>query len=61
MSEQAENDQQSVRLLTNAELNEITGDDVAYWLSNPFMDRERLGEKVRWWITVAAQADGGGA
>lgn len=42
-------------MLSLDEVNEVVGDDVTYWINNPFMDREALTEKVRWWITQAAR------
>lgn len=40
-------------MLTIEEIEALTGDDVTYWITNPFVDRESLVEKVRWWVTVA--------
>ena len=42
--------------LTQAEVDALTGDDVAYWLSNPFMTPDLLVEKVRWWVSRAHEA-----
>lgn len=43
--------------------SELVGDDITYWLENPFMSPDLIAEKVRWWITkavaaVSARADG---
>jgi hypothetical protein len=43
-------------ILTPAEVSELVGDDVAYWMQNPFMDRDALTAKVCWWITLATKA-----
>lgn len=48
--------------LTLAEASEIVGDDIAYWLNNPFLDREAVAEKVCFWVAqarVTSLADGG--
>jgi hypothetical protein len=45
----AEND----AALTLDQASEIVGDDIAYWLNNPFMDREAIAQKVCWWIARA--------
>ena len=42
--------------LTIAEANELVGDDIAYWLGNPFMTPELLAEKVCWWLATAREA-----
>lgn len=41
--------------LTEDEANALVGDEIAYWLGNPFMDRELLAAKVRWWLSIAAR------
>jgi hypothetical protein len=40
--------------LTIAEANEFVGDDIAYWLGNPFMSPDLLAAKVCHWLTIAA-------
>jgi hypothetical protein len=42
--------------LTAAEVNALTGDDIAYWINNPFVTNDMLVEKVRYWITTALRA-----
>ncbi len=42
--------------LTLAEASDLVGDDIAYWLNNPFVDREAIAQKVCWWIARAAQS-----
>lgn len=44
------------QMLSTEEVNTLTGDDITYWLSNPFMTPDLLAEKVRWWVTTATQA-----
>jgi hypothetical protein len=39
--------------LTLDQASEIVGDDIAYWLNNPFMDREAIAQKVCYWISQA--------
>lgn len=39
--------------LTVEQASELVCDDIAYWLSNPFMTPDMLAEKVAWWITRA--------
>lgn len=39
--------------LTVEQASELVGDDIAYWLSNPFMTPDMLAEKVAWWVTRA--------
>ena len=39
--------------LTVEEASELVGDDIAYWLANPFMTPDMLAEKAAWWISRA--------
>jgi hypothetical protein len=39
--------------LTIEQASDLVGDDIAYWLNNPFMDRDAIASKVCWWITKA--------
>jgi len=39
--------------LTVEQASKLVGDDIAYWLGNPFMDRDAITAKVCWWITQA--------
>ena len=32
----------------------LVGDDIAYWINNPFLPPELLAEKVRHWISTTA-------
>ena len=41
--------------LTLAEASALVGDDIGYWLSNPFMDADAIAQKVCWWITRAQE------
>lgn len=41
-------------LLTLEEASDLVGDDIAYWLRNPFMDPASIEAKVCWWIARAA-------
>ena len=43
--------------LTPAEASAIVGDDIEYWLGNPFMTPALLAEKAAWWV-AAARAEG---
>jgi hypothetical protein len=43
-------------MLTLDEIEALIGDDVGYWMHNPFVDRDMLTEKVRWWVTRAVEA-----
>lgn len=45
-----------VRGLSIEEIDEITGDDVRYWLGNDFMSPDLLAEKVRSWISAVVAA-----
>jgi hypothetical protein len=40
--------------MTLDEASDLVGDDIAYWLNNPFMDRAAIAAKVCWWIERAA-------
>ena len=42
------------KILTVDQVNEITGDDITYWLGNPFLTPDMLIAKVCWWMTQAA-------
>lgn len=44
--------------LTIDQASDLVGDDIAYWLNNPFMDRESIAAKVCWWISRAAAKGG---
>jgi hypothetical protein len=39
-----------------AKAGDLVGDDIAYWLGNPFVTPDLLGDKVCWWIERARQA-----
>jgi hypothetical protein len=41
--------------MTLDEASALVGDDIGYWLSNPFLDRAAVEAKVCWWIERAAQ------
>lgn len=43
-------------VMTPAEVSVLVGDDIDYWLGNPFMAPELLAEKVAWWVTRALAA-----
>ncbi len=47
--------------LTLDEVSALVGDDVAYWLSNPFLPPDAVAKKVCWWITRAVSASKGDA
>lgn len=47
------NEQQEV---TEAEVNALTGDDIRYWLENPFMTPDLLVDKVCFWVGTATRA-----
>jgi len=49
-------DKHEPEALTLAEANSVVGDDIAYWVDNPFMPPELVVEKVCWWVTRAMQA-----
>lgn len=38
---------------TLEEWNEILGDDILYWMENPFLDGELRTSKVVWWLNKA--------
>lgn len=40
--------------LTTEQIDAVTGDDLAYWLRNPFMSPDLLEAKVRYWVTKYA-------
>ncbi len=40
--------------LTLDQASDLVGDDIGYWLNNPFMDREAIAQKICWWITRAS-------
>lgn len=42
--------------MTVEKVNELVGDDIAYWLGNPFMTSEMLAYKVCWWVSTAMSA-----
>lgn len=42
------------QILTIDEASDLVKDDIAYWMNNPFVDREALTQKVCWWITTAS-------
>lgn len=44
------------RTMTRDEIEALVGDDLAYWLTNPFVDIESIEVKVRWWVSRAAAA-----
>jgi hypothetical protein len=44
----------NVAPLTLAEASDLVGDDIAYWLNNPFVASDFIAGKVCWWITKAA-------
>jgi hypothetical protein len=45
------------QILTTEEASDLVKDDIAFWMNNPFMDREALTQKVCWWITAAASRE----
>lgn len=50
-------------ILSPAEVSALVGDDIEFWLANPFMDPEMLVGKVCFWVSRAltsppAQPDG---
>lgn len=46
----------SEELLSIADIDALTGDDIAYWLNNPFVDRDSIAGKVRFWVTKSVAA-----
>lgn len=54
-------DAEKAESLTVEQASEIVGDDIAFWLSNPFMTPEMQIEKVCWWISRALVSLPGGA
>lgn len=42
--------------LTVDQANALVGDDITYWLANPFTTPDMLAEKVCWWIGRALVA-----
>jgi hypothetical protein len=43
--------------MNEAEVNALTGDDIGYWIRNPFMTPDLLVEKVCFWVSAALPAD----
>lgn len=39
---------------TADEWNALLGDDIAYWMGNPFLSPEMRTDKVVWWLNKAA-------
>jgi hypothetical protein len=37
--------------MTIEDAGRLLGDDIEYWMSNPFMSPEMRTEKVLWWLT----------
>lgn len=44
------------RTLDEDQVRDLLGDDVRYWIENPFMPPDLIVEKVCWWVTVANRA-----
>lgn len=44
-------------ILTIEEASNLVKDDIAWWMSNPFMDRDALTQKVCWWVTSASRTE----
>lgn len=49
----AEHQSQAEWSLTVKQASELVGDDIAFWLGNPFMTPDMLAEKVAWWVSRA--------
>jgi hypothetical protein len=43
-------------MLSIADIEALTGDDIAYWLNNPFVSRGYIVGKIRFWVTKSVAA-----
>jgi hypothetical protein len=43
-------------LLSIADIDALTGDNIIYWLNNPFIARGYIVGKIRFWVTKSVAA-----
>jgi hypothetical protein len=43
-------------LMSIADIDALTGDDIIFWLNNPFIARDYIAGKIRFWVTKSVTA-----